>query len=83
MRRICGIAGATNAAAALADGDYLGFLDNDDELASDCLYRIVQTDNGETGADLLYTDEDLIGDDGRRFSVFHKPDYNPGTAALP
>ncbi len=71
-----GIAGATNAAAALADGDYLGFLDNDDELASDCLFRNVQTITA-TGADLLYSDEDLIGDDGRRFSIFHKPDYNP------
>ena len=71
-----GIAGATNAAAALADSDYLGFLDNDDELASDCLFRNVQTVTA-TGADLLYSDEDLIGDDGRRFSVFHKPDYNP------
>lgn len=71
-----GIAGATNAAAALADGDYLGFLDNDDELASECLFRIVQTVT-DTGADLLYSDEDLIGDDGRRFSIFHKPDYNP------
>jgi glycosyltransferase involved in cell wall biosynthesis len=71
-----GIAGATNAAAALATGEYIGFLDNDDELAAECLYRIVQT-VCQTGADLLYTDEDLIGEDGRRFSVFHKPDYNP------
>jgi O-antigen biosynthesis protein len=71
-----GIAGATNAAAALATGDYVGFLDNDDELAAECLYRIVRT-ICETGADLLYTDEDLIGEDGRRFSIFHKPGYNP------
>ncbi|MBB5346590.1 glycosyltransferase [Desulfoprunum benzoelyticum] len=71
-----GIAGATNAAAALAEGDYLSFLGSDDELAPECLFRIVQA-AADTGADLLYTDEDLIGDDGRRFSVFHKPDYNP------
>jgi len=71
-----GIAGATNAAANIADGEYLGFLDNDDELAPECLFRIAKAIN-ESGADLLYSDEDLIGEDGRRFSVFHKPDYNP------
>ncbi|MBU1567578.1 MAG: glycosyltransferase [Proteobacteria bacterium] len=71
-----GISGATNHAASLATGDYLGFLDNDDELAPDCLFKIVETIT-TTGADLLYTDEDLIGDDGRRFSAFYKPDYNP------
>ena len=71
-----GIAGATDAAATLADGEYLGFLDNDDELAAECLYRIARTII-DTGADLLYTDEDLIGEDGRCFSVFHKPDFNP------
>ena len=71
-----GISGATNHAAALATGDYLGFLDNDDELAPECLFRIIEAITA-TGADLLYTDEDLIGDDGRRFSAFYKPDYNP------
>lgn len=70
-----GISGATNAAAALATGDYLGFLDNDDELANECLYHLVQEINKQS-ADLLYTDEDLIGEDGRRFSVFAKPDFN-------
>lgn len=76
LEKNLGIAGATNAAAALATGDFLGFLDNDDELASDCLYNIARNIL-ETQADLLYTDEDLIGEDGRRFSCFYKPDYNP------
>ncbi len=71
-----GIAAATNAAAQLAEGDFYGFLDNDDELTVDCLYHLVAAIN-RSGADLLYSDEDLIGEDGRRFSVFHKPDFNP------
>lgn len=71
-----GISGATNAAAALASGEYFAFLDNDDELAPECLFTVVKTIT-ENGADLLYSDEDLIGEDGRRFSVFHKPDFNP------
>jgi len=70
-----GISGATNSSAALADGEYVGFLDNDDELTVDCLYKVVEAINS-TGADLIYSDEDLIGDDGTRLSVFRKPDYN-------
>ncbi|HSL40431.1 MAG TPA: glycosyltransferase, partial [Desulforhopalus sp.] len=70
-----GIARATNAAAQLAEGEYYGFLDNDDELTVDSLYHLVAAIN-RSGADLLYSDEDLIGEDGRRFSVFHKPDFN-------
>ena len=77
-----GISGATNTAAALATGDFLGFLDNDDELAPECLFRIVETIT-TSGADLLYTDEDLIGEDGSRFSAFYKPDYNPELLLLP
>jgi GT2 family glycosyltransferase len=70
-----GISGATNAAAMLSTGSYLGFLDNDDELTPDCLLRVVQKINSEE-ADLYYSDEDLIGEDGRQFNIFNKPGFN-------
>jgi O-antigen biosynthesis protein len=70
-----GISGATNAAASIATGEYIAFLDNDDELTVDCLYQVIKV-IVETRADLLYTDEDLIGDEGNRFSVFYKPGFN-------
>lgn len=70
-----GISGASNKAGELADGDYFGFLDNDDELAPDCLYYLAQAIS-DLSAEVIYTDEDLVGDDGRRFSIFHKPDFN-------
>ncbi len=71
-----GISGATGRAAELATGEYLAFLDNDDELTLDALYHVV-TALARTDADLVYSDEDLIGDDGNIFSTFYKPDYNP------
>jgi glycosyltransferase involved in cell wall biosynthesis len=75
LEKNSGISAATNAAASMAEGEYLGFLDNDDELTLDCLYYIAETISRKE-VDLIYTDEDLIGDDGRRFSVFRKPDFN-------
>ncbi len=70
-----GISEATNSASQLATGDFVSFLDNDDELAPECLFTVVRTIL-ETDADMLYSDEDLIGEDGRRFSIFRKPDLN-------
>lgn len=70
-----GIAAATNAAAAVALGSYLAFLDNDDELGPDALFSFARA-IGNQGGDLLYSDEDLIGADGSRFSVFRKPGFN-------
>lgn len=75
LRDNCGISAATNAAAKLAEGRYLAFLDNDDELALDALQTIAQRINTNP-VDLYYSDEDLIGADGRQFSVFRKPAYN-------
>ena len=75
LEKNLGISGATNVAAELVTGSYVGFLDNDDELTNDCLFRVVQQINS-TKADLYYSDEDLIGDDGRQFNIFHKPDFN-------
>lgn len=70
-----GISKATNTAASLSAGEYLGFLDNDDELRRDCLYYIVKTIS-DTGADVLYTDEELVNECGNSLSVFYKPGYN-------
>jgi O-antigen biosynthesis protein len=71
-----GIAEASNAAAAMAAGDYLGFLDHDDELTLDALYEIARAVN-DRDADIVYTDEDLVNLESRRQDGFFKPDYNP------
>lgn len=70
-----GISGATNSAASLATGEYLGFLDNDDELRTDCLYHVAKKIS-EEDIDFIYTDERLVGEDNRFLSIFRKPPFN-------
>jgi len=76
LEKNSGISEATSRAVELASGEYLAFLDNDDELALEALYHVAE-ELHRTGAELIYSDEDLIGEDGSRFSAFYKPDYNP------
>ena len=71
-----GIAENTNAAMAMAAGDYLAFLDHDDQLEPDALYEIAQKIKKED-ADAVYTDEDKLSADGEEFFQPHfKPDFN-------
>ena len=70
-----GIAGNTNAAAELASGDYIAFLDHDDILPPDALFEMAKTVN-ETGADFIYSDSDNF-DEEKRHSPFFKPDFDP------
>lgn len=71
-----GISANTNEAVALAAGEYLMLCDHDDTLEQDALYEIVKAIN-DTGADVLYTDEDKVSMDGRHyFDPNFKPDFN-------
>lgn len=71
-----GIARATNSALELATGDYVGFLDHDDVLSEQALFRIAEAIHGRTDAVLLYSDEDKLDAVGRRHSPHFKPDWN-------
>ncbi|MFA5113215.1 MAG: glycosyltransferase [Candidatus Margulisiibacteriota bacterium] len=72
-----GIADNTNAALALADGEFVAFLDHDDELTADALLVVVARLQTDRDADLLYSDEDKIGVDGEYCHPFFKPDWSP------
>jgi GT2 family glycosyltransferase len=72
-----GISGASNEALRLATGDFVGFLDHDDELAPFALYEVAKLLNEHPDADLIYSDEDKCTPEGNRYDPFFKPDWSP------
>jgi len=71
------ISAATNSAVDIATGDYVAFLDHDDELAPHALYCIAQLLTENPSAEIIYSDEDKIDEEGNRFMPHFKPDWNP------
>lgn len=72
-----GISENMNAAAKLADGDYIALFDHDDFLEPDALYEVVKVIN-ETGAPVIYTDEDKFSEETKKFCDPNlKPDFSP------
>ncbi len=71
-----GISAASNAAAALATGDYIALLDHDDLYTPDALYKMAVC-IGATAAEYIYSDEDKIDEAGRYSEPFFKPAWSP------
>jgi GT2 family glycosyltransferase len=73
-----GIAGHSNAALALATGEFIGLLDSDDVLMPHALFEVVRALNEEPRTDLIYSDEDKVDETGGvRWDPFFKPDWSP------
>lgn len=70
-----GISNATNLAATLATGDYVTFLDHDDELDVDALL-LISNELERVPYDIIYTDEDKMDGNGNRSDPFFKPDWS-------
>lgn len=68
---------SSNSALELATGEFIALLDHDDELAPHALYMVAVEVNRHPTVDIIYSDEDKIDDQGRRFQPLFKPDWNP------
>lgn len=71
-----GISGASNAAAALATGDYIVLMDNDDAITYDALYEFLRKIK-ETDADIVYSDQNIIDEFDNGREPLYKPDWSP------
>ncbi len=70
-----GIAGASNRALELACGEYVLLMDNDDEITPNALHEVVKILNSKS-ADLIYSDEDKIDENGIYSEPYFKPDFS-------
>jgi glycosyltransferase involved in cell wall biosynthesis len=71
------ISAATNDGIAMSEGQWIAFLDHDDELTPDALYEVVAAINARPDCDVIYTDQDKIDSRQRRWEPFFKPGWSP------
>ncbi|MFN2622700.1 MAG: glycosyltransferase [Chthoniobacterales bacterium] len=71
-----GISAASNRGLEIAKGEWIGFLDHDDLLEPDALFQHVKWLQDHRDADLIYSDEDKLTEEGLDAPIF-KPDWSP------
>ncbi len=71
------ISQASNDALALATGEYVLLFDHDDLLAANCLSEIALAVHSNPNAEIIYSDEDKISEDGTHQAPHFKPDWAP------
>lgn len=71
------ISAASNSALELATGDYITLLDHDDELHPQAVAMISEALRQNPQWRMIYSDEDKIDAEGRRYDPYFKPDWNP------
>src|ERR1044072_895749 len=71
------ISANSNTALDLATGDYVALLDADDVLTEDALFWVAHEIALDPSTDMIFSDEDKLDQDGRRFDPYFKPAWNP------
>lgn len=71
------IAGASNEAIKLAEGEFIALLDHDDYLMPNALYEVILALNKYPKTDFFYSDEDKLEQNGDHVEPFFKPDWSP------
>jgi GT2 family glycosyltransferase len=72
-----GISAATNAAAAMATGEWLAFVDQDDELVPGALSKVRSAVCAEPAAEVVYGDFAVVDEHGRPVARSYKPSFCP------
>ncbi len=72
-----GISVASNEALSIANGEFVGFLDHDDELTINALFEVINLLQYHPDADMIYSDEDKIDINNQRSDPYFKPDWSP------
>jgi glycosyltransferase involved in cell wall biosynthesis len=70
------ISAASNSALELATGEWVALLDQDDLLSPQALFRVAEAIDKQPDLKLIYSDEDKIDEDGRRFDPYFKSEFN-------
>lgn len=70
-----GISENTNNALKLATGDFISFLDHDDILVNTAIEDVLEVFS-ENDYDVLYSDEQIVDEDGNILNRFYKPDFS-------
>jgi len=71
-----GVSAALNEGASLATGEYLTFMDHDDEMKNNALYEVFDVIHKHC-PDVIYSDESIIDGEGRTLGKHFKSDYSP------
>jgi GT2 family glycosyltransferase len=71
------ISACLNSALASVAGEFIILLDHDDILAQNALYEVVSLLQHHPEADLIYSDEDKLDEEGNLTDPFFKPDWCP------
>ncbi len=71
------ISESSNSALFIAKGEWVALLDHDDLLHPLALYELVKSLQQQPDANIVFSDEDKVDEQGARFGPYFKTDYNP------